>query len=327
VLAEDVKTQRNGLVSVHLMSEDLHNVMGGENAPKLSRLFLDVFEASPVRFSAVHMCFPNDFAFRLLRPLMLFLIGKKGRKVLKIHSGASVECVYSLCSFGVRAEDIPTTYSGTVKTRQHMRWIKVRAAMDKYIEEQAKTHANADFRLLYSCKIKSFPHIHCPDINCVLFHKNGVAWEFPGNVKFRAFLDEEFSDDDCSKDISHPREELLNRIIRLARSRRFQFLLHDHTKHWYDELTEDNQLKKYVGLAYRGHLRRRSAQRYSQGNGMYDAEERNIYGCGKVKYKNEDLNYDADPGETKKMRKETPVFTNMNGQHRNSNCNAKGCFG
>jgi len=317
VLAEDVISQQNGLVTIHLISEDVYQGLGGaENIPKMARLYLSIFEACPLRFSAIHFCFPKELIYRLLKPLLLFAIGEMGRKVLKIHSGTSVEWMYSLSSFGVRSDDVPTTYSGTVKTRQHMRWIKVRSAMDKYIEDQATTHVDGDYCFFYASKIKPFPHIQCPEINCVLFHNNGVAWEFPGNIKFRAFLDQAFSDNhEYTKHISNTEEDILNRIIRLALLRHFQFLLHDDINHWYDRLTEPEQLRRYIGFAYRGHLRRCSARRHRNAGDILDAEGKKSKDVSD--YDAQDMDLDADA--TKPTRQQTSIFINMDGNQRNVN--------
>lgn len=292
VLAEDETTQRNGVVTLHFMSEGVQRSMGGENLATTTKFFKSLFEACPVRFSAIHMCFPNDLLFRVLKPIMLWVVGNTGRKYLRIHSGARLECDYSLNTFGIRPDDIPITYSGTLKTRQHMRWLKVRGAMDDYVEQQCKECVNGDYRYFYVSDqhaMKPFPHIQCPEINCVLFHKNGVAWEFPGNVAFRAFLDEQLQLNDCLNNISSgnskstgsetlaalEKEGLVDRILRLSVEQNLQFLLHDETKHWYNELKDPVTLRRYIGFAIRGRQRRVGAKRQRQGWETSDNDTRN----------------------------------------------------
>lgn len=316
VLAEDVTTQRNGLVSIHLLTHEVMKTMMGESKTQSAKFFMAILESCPLRFSAIHMCFPNELLFRLLKPVMLLAIGNTGRKVLRVHSGTTLECNYILSSFGVRLEDIPTTYSGTIKTRQHMRWMKVRSAMDNFIKQQCKDNVDGDYRYFYASDkytIQLFPHVQCPEINCVLFHKNGVAWEFPGNIKFRAFLDEQMQNNiplnnrSSSSNlrsigsgvdaqvISPEKEGLFDRIIRLSIEQNFQFLLHDETKHWYIELKEPDSLRRYIGFAIRGRQRRVSAQRQRQ---------------------NTNATF-TTPGQA--------IFTNMDGYRRN-NCSPDGCF-
>jgi len=285
ILAEDVTTQQNGLVTVHLMSEGIIDVLGGENKPRMSRLFRNIFESLPLRFSAIHFCFPNEFISRLLKPLMILLVGNTGRKVLRIHSGTAIECKYSLSSFGIRQEDFPTTYSGTIKKRQHMRWLKFRATMDEYIKQQCKENSGGDYRYFYGpvqYATQPFPRIYCPEINCVLFHKNGVAREFPGNIKFRAFLDEQLRSNyplnnrspnspSTTENVdfsgsSMEKEAMVDRIIRLSLAQNFEFLLHDETRHWYVKLKDDSVLRQCIGFAIRGHRRRTNTMNNTYGN-------------------------------------------------------------
>ena len=326
VLAEDVTTQQNGLVTVHVLTEDVKNSMEGENKPRMARLMIAFFEACPVRFSAVHMCFPNEFMFRFLKPLMLFLVGKAGRRVLRIHSGTNMECYYSLRSFGIRLEDIPTTFSGRIKTRQHMRWMKVRQTMDDFFNQQCKESVDGEYRYFYASDqytIRPFPHIHCPENNSVLFHKNGVAWDFPGNIKFRALLDEQLPMDALSRKKSSGnlkstgildsataisnKEKLFDRIIRLSLAQNFQFLLHDESKHWYIELKELDVLRRYIGFAIRGHKRRVSAMRQRQ---EYSSN------ANRNAANNENNASGNSSDET-----QSPDFTNMDGRnHQPENC-------
>jgi hypothetical protein len=319
VMAEDVTTQRNGLVSVSILTEDVTTSIGGTNRHHMSNFFLSIFQSCPLRFSAIHLFFPNEMLYRMLKSLLLFVVGKGFRKVLKIHSGTIMERNYSLSSFGIRLDDIPTTYSGTVKTRHHMRWLKVRSAMDDFVKQQCEENVNGDFRSFYASDqytIQPFPHIQCPENNCVLFHKNGVAWEFPGNIKFRAFLDEQLpkynhlnnrspsnikSTGLLDAPVTPPEKEgLFDRIIRLSLEQNFQFLLHDETKHWYIELKELDVLRRYIGFAIRGRQRRVSAQRHNSSN-------------------NNDFNNDNEANNTVGSNRETgtAVFTNMYGNEPN----------
>eukprot|EP00531_Pseudo-nitzschia_arenysensis_P001338 CAMPEP_0116121494 /NCGR_PEP_ID=MMETSP0329-20121206/3727_1 /TAXON_ID=697910 /ORGANISM="Pseudo-nitzschia arenysensis, Strain B593" /LENGTH=531 /DNA_ID=CAMNT_0003615311 /DNA_START=273 /DNA_END=1868 /DNA_ORIENTATION=- len=312
VLAEDETTQRNGLVTVHLMSEGVQKSMGGENMGEASKTFVSFFESCPLRFSAIHMCFPNELLYRLLKPIMLWVVGNTGRKCLRIHSGTRMECDYSLNTFGVRPDDVPTTYSGTIKTRQHARWLKVRGAMDDFIKQQCRDCVDGDYRDFYASDkhtIKPFPYIQCPEINCVLFHKNGVAWEFPGNVAFRAFLDEQLPFNH-QLNIRSPgttqsngsdgpiKEGFVNRIARLSLERNFRFLLHDETKHLYNELKNPAILRRYIGFAIRGRQRRVGAKRQRQG------------------WENSDI---GDTRNNRNQGTESAVFTNMDGRDFSAN--------
>lgn len=282
-VAEDETSQQNGLVTISILSElSLQGSIENQRSKKFFQRFL---EYAPVRISSIHLCFPDAFLFRMLLPIMLLAIGNTGRKSVKIHSGTNIECYYSLKSFGIKPDDIPFTFSGTIKTRQHTRMLKIRSTMEDYIEQQCSTHAHGDYRNFYipglKARMKPFPHIHCPEIYAVLFHKNGVAWDFPGNVRFREFLDLHLlSNNDSNNNINStatsaipssgsdaptafPSEKqvLIDRIIRDSFEKKFQFLLHDDTNHWYNEIQNPVVLKRYIALAIRGRQRRMGAKR------------------------------------------------------------------
>ncbi len=275
VMAEDETSQRNGVVSISILSDLSLQVSVGN--PRSKKFFQNFFEWTPVRVSAIHLCFPNAPLYRLLQPIMLMAIGNTGRKLLKIHSGTNIECYYSLKSFGIQPDDFPRTFSGSIKTRQHVRMLKFRAAMEHYIEQQCSTHANGDYRNFYTpgqkATTKPFPHIQCPEINAVLFHKNGVAWDFPGNVRFREFLDQQLPSQNNSRSTScsdataftTEKQVLIDRIIRFSCEKNFRYLLHDDTKHWYNEIQNPALLRRYIGLAIRGRQRRMGAKRQRQG--------------------------------------------------------------
>jgi len=352
ILAEDITTQRNGIVSIHIIHDgmDIHARMNSsENGgPEQYRQFLTkVLYGAPCRWSGLHICFQssssndNDnnsnnynssssnsnngdgFIMRnIIRPLFLFIIGKPGRKVLRIHSGSSIECEYSLKSFGIQVDDIPLTHTGTVKLINHSRWIKVRSIMDKFIKEQASSVANANdnsnnYQYYYSIEntIIPFPKIQCPEVHCVLFRKNGVAWEHPGNIKFRAFLQELdnriaesikqseqtlsemqsdtaqqsrsktittenlYTDSDTNTDtattmamamsLGMSTDEHIGYILQEAILHGFSFLMYDEKNHWYIELKEEDELRKQLRSALRGHRKRRTrVQTYNNTDNM-----------------------------------------------------------
>jgi hypothetical protein len=327
ILAEDITTQRNGIVSISVVQnggEDVQLRMENEGPDKFRQLFTKVLYGAPCRFTGVHICFQQSssgsssnfvdgfFMRNMIRPLFLFIIGKPGRKVLRIHSGSSIECDYSLKTFGIQVDDIPLTHTGTVKVKNHSRWIKVRSAMDKFI----KDYANNNYQYYYSIEntIIPFPKIICPEVDCVLFRKNGVAWEYPGNIKFRAFLQEldnriaaiikqtrqsETAQSQQSQPqtttenlyintatatatatrlaaakttmtmtmaIGMSKDEHVEYILHEAIIRGFSFLMYDEKNHWYIELKEENELRKQLRSALRGHSKRRTRARTSYDN-------------------------------------------------------------
>jgi len=86
VLAEDVTTQRNGVVSIGFFSEGDNDLLAMER-----ECFLRFFEAVPLRWSGFHLCIPSNPANSILIGLMLTVIPKDMRRITRVHSGKSVQ--------------------------------------------------------------------------------------------------------------------------------------------------------------------------------------------------------------------------------------------
>ena len=82
VLAEDLTTQRNGVVSLGFFSYDNNDLLVMER-----KGFLRFFQAVPLRWSGFHLCIPNNPAFNVIKGLMLTVIPKEMRRITRIHSG------------------------------------------------------------------------------------------------------------------------------------------------------------------------------------------------------------------------------------------------
>lgn len=82
VLAEDLTTQRNGVVSVGFFSYDDNDLLIMER-----KGFLRFFQAVPLRWSGFHLCIPNNPAFNVIKGLMLTVIPKDMRLITRVHSG------------------------------------------------------------------------------------------------------------------------------------------------------------------------------------------------------------------------------------------------
>lgn len=82
VLAEDLTTQRNGVVSLGFFSHDNNDLLVFER-----KGFLRFFEAVPLRWSGFHLCIPNNPAYNILKGLMLSVIPKEMRRIMRVHSG------------------------------------------------------------------------------------------------------------------------------------------------------------------------------------------------------------------------------------------------
>lgn len=266
VLAQDVTTQRLGAVTLGSFGRGAEECMRTE-IRTIRKLIKRFFAAVPLRWSAAHLCIPNDPLLHVVKALVLFIIGQNGRRILRIHVGTPVECDYALRSFGIPTEDIPRTFTHTIKTKNHARLIKIRRVVDAFVEKASET--DEDFR---------FPGIECPEINCVLFGKH--AWDYPGNVEFRGILREVFHDTWLDLDVSDQMKSMIQEVIDVSRARKFRFLLYDRKTFLYKEVTDNETMWALADQALREYRKRSRAKRMMTGKkiviaNLADADDTN----------------------------------------------------
>eukprot|EP00536_Pseudo-nitzschia_multiseries_P013055 jgi/Psemu1/245100/estExt_Genewise1.C_5330025 len=243
VLAEDLTTQRNGVVSLGFFSYKNNDLLVMERAG-----FLKFFEAVPLRWSGFHLCIPSNPAYKILQGLMLTVIPKEIRRITRVHVGTNLECDYSLRCFGVPTEDIPRTCTGKIKTKYLAKWIKVRTSIDDHRRMKARNDYNAYYATPASDRV--FPGIECPGVNCVLFRLSGLASKHPGNVEFRTFLQEKEEEKKQLKTLQQI-DDHVYQIIDETVKKGFRFLVFDENKFWYNEINDYETLRKHVFQAQR----------------------------------------------------------------------------
>jgi len=243
VLAEDLTTQRNGVVSLGFFSTDNADFFSFEQ-----KGFLKFFAAVPLRWSGLHMCIPNNTRNNIMTGLVMTVIPKEMRRITRVHTGTSLECEYNLRCFGVPTDDIPRTCTGKIKTKYLAKWMKVRTAMDDHRRIMAQNQYNAYYAKPPSVRL--FPGIECPEVNCVLFRLAGLASTHPGNVEFRLFLQDKDSERDQLKTLRQ-KDDYLHQIIEETATRGFRFLVFDESRYWYNEIIDYKVLRKHIFQAQR----------------------------------------------------------------------------
>ena len=179
--------------------------------------------------------------------------GIRGRKILRVHVGSPIECDYKLRSFGIPTDDIPRTHTHSIKLKNHMRLLKVRKTIDSFREQAMATNGY---------KNVTFPHIECPQTNCILFGR--YAWDHPGNIEFRGLI-QELATAQENRDRNEAMHDGLycmnKRLIQEALSRNFRFLMYDRETLLYKEATEYGDIRKLVEQSVREHRKRVKAKR------------------------------------------------------------------
>mmetsp|Transcript_7448 Transcript_7448/g.18655 ORF Transcript_7448/g.18655 Transcript_7448/m.18655 type:complete len:540 (-) Transcript_7448:1637-3256(-) len=177
----DVESQRKGFVVVSEAYCFCASTSGNE---KRSSLFLNfphpqegfnhlnkVMRSIPFRMTAMHHCWPDRPAFRLLTKLVtIYGMATSDQKLrLKFHIGDELEMRYRLKSFGIPIELLPITETGTIKMVNHNYWMKTR----KQIEHGFDTDVTI---------------VECPGTNDVVFRQGTSSMENPGNAQCRDLI-------------------------------------------------------------------------------------------------------------------------------------------
>ena len=153
-------------------------------------------------------------------------------------TGTQVERDYELRTFGIPTECIPLSCTGTIKDANHKTSIKMRTKLD----DNRKAEANGDYIRYYSpdSTCKPFHAIECPEIDAFLVRRNGVAWNYPGNISVRALLEEKLGDQQRLKEnfVSAITEELIALDIPI--------LVYEDQNGWYVRVTNKQDIQKQV---------------------------------------------------------------------------------
>lgn len=107
---EDEMTQKRGIILMlfphHAHVSQFDRKLVAMNAESMKG-------ALPVRIGAFHICHPPAF-FQIVFPVIKFLLGKRLRQRIKVHSGSEEHVLERLAHFGLPKESVPSDLGGTV---------------------------------------------------------------------------------------------------------------------------------------------------------------------------------------------------------------------
>jgi len=234
ILAEDETTQRKGAISLGLLDDDATESVQLVELSEFDRFI----QAMPIRFTGYHTCLDNSIRSRVMKALLLTFIQGEARVMTRIHIGTQVECDYVLRSFGIPTEHIPRSSTGTIKDGYHKANLKMRSLLD----DHRKGEACNDYRRYYSSSfvVAPFHAIECPCVNSFLVRRNGAAWNYPGNIRVRDFLEEKLFE---RKRLD---EGYMSSITKEIMTRDIQILVYDDAYSWYTRVTRKKDIQKQV---------------------------------------------------------------------------------
>jgi len=138
VAGEDPETQRNGVVML-FWPGTLELQLP---SPSYRKLVGQYIRCSPTRIISFHFCFPPTPFFLMLRTVIsaALQVAKRITRV-KVHTGERTELQYQLMGFGIPVSLIPTTGTGTLKTKVFLQWAKARKILESS-RKKKQHHAN-----------------------------------------------------------------------------------------------------------------------------------------------------------------------------------------
>ncbi len=203
--------------------------------------FVKIMKTLPFRVAVCHIALPEGPKFHFLNAVWFLLLASKNERVrTKFHRDLSLlETQYTLLSYGIPVHQIPRTYTGNIKIRNHLQWIKTRIVIDEFRSRCLDVTSLA-------CPIIQHPKRHD-----VLFSRGGKA-DHPGNIEFlydvRERMDEFITNPNGRGIRQKVREEIEASVE--ARGGRFLQL---QKGGWWEELSPDKRHKKISTSMYDYH--------------------------------------------------------------------------
>lgn len=205
---------------------------------------------TPTRFASFHLCFPKTPYFQVARKLLTFLLNA-GKSVtrIKFHT-EQTKMKYELMGFGIPASLIPTTGTGTLKTREFSQWLKAKNILDG-LEKSNDTDDDAREN-----------RIQCPGVRDVIFRAAGKHCLLnPGNITFRGMFEKYHSEH--TRVGQTEKKKLIWKIVEEIDSLGGRFLTWDK-RGWWVPLEDRAEIRKKVAVSLRDYNRQRKAANNQQ---------------------------------------------------------------
>jgi hypothetical protein len=148
-------------------------------------------------------------------------------------------------SFGIPAEQLPVTSTGTVKVKNHLQWMGL-------LKEKEKAMAEG----------RSFDGIDCPGTNDVLFSLGRHTWSHSGYATFRGLLEHYHPRHNTTTSLEE-KTAITWEIVEEVERKGGRFLTWD-SRGWWVTINDRNVIRGKVALAFRNHNKRVIARKKCQ---------------------------------------------------------------
>ena len=221
------------------------------------------------RVGAVHVCSPDTPYFRIRRSIAVIQAGPENRSKLQVHLGESVELQYALQGYGIPAEDIPISWTGKIKNKNLVQWMRVREAIEEYDEYN-------DYNSESETQSPTSPSgiVECPQPYDVLFRKGNSYVSHPGNVKLRTMIDDNSQGDimkrpkQLADDIFEERKRQRTESITKDSGKIGRYLIWNIQKNWWNEINDKEQICMKFEYIIREHRKSKESAMRSHRQGQ-----------------------------------------------------------
>jgi len=179
---------------------------------------------------------------------------------------------------GINANDIPLSYTGTIKTKNIIAFTKTRTSIDTYRKLHCKqqqqpqqpqpqqqqfpgTNDRSSMKeeTVTAYVLEEPPGVECPELNAIVFGLK-LANVYPGNVAFRQFVRIKLATYDPTQNNSDnkgSRSLFLDGIVEeLTTIRKSKFYLYDKDNCWYRHIVNSAELRKRIAQFVRDEKKR-----------------------------------------------------------------------
>eukprot|EP00536_Pseudo-nitzschia_multiseries_P009257 jgi/Psemu1/241958/estExt_Genewise1.C_2540014 len=235
----DVDLQRKGIVAILWSQSDVKFQF--RVTPEKSSVQLNEF--APLRISAMHICTPDTLFYNFARGMWAIGFGRRAFSRIRFHIGTAVELRYALESYGISMNQLPITYSGTIKLQYFKQWLRQRQILEKSFSS-----TNGNSRDSGECNSNHPPIVECPRLNDVIFRKGTRVMCHPGNVFFRSKIHKLYNETEAHT-TARTSKALTTKLIEDIRSNNGRVLIWHQSKKgprsndcWYTELRDEEQV-------------------------------------------------------------------------------------
>lgn len=235
IISEDVESQKRGMVVISQPELDFVRLISrpGIFGPSIMADFKRFMRSLPYRVSAAHVCVSDDIVESSVIKSVLFLMlfGKELRIRVRQYSSLNLETQYQLMSFGINADELPITSSGSVKNKYLTKWINGRKMIDSMRESTG------------SFTLSLIAH---PNLEDVLFCRGGAP-NHKGTAEMHRLVS---SLSIKHRDASSHKEkrDIREQAIKMVKDRNGRFLETSADGKWWVEITNMEDLHRKIAM-------------------------------------------------------------------------------